>query len=649
MKIHKLVLQNIKSFRDETVVEFRKGINVLIGPNNAGKSNLMDIINICLSHYFIYPWRLVSSTLPSGLERHHFQQKRDLFHPIQQFLEKNLEIEDQDQKITICFEVMKEDLKNLEIIKNHKEKLAEFENQEYGSNHLNKIEISDDGFQKRENIYVEYQIHNLAEPKINMEDAFSKVFLKYLNYHEMISILIENYNKKASIEAENIKQLFPLALYFSPYRNPVIKNLLASIAGQNGFDIKERYKKNISKDISSILEYANFYFASKLRNYDDNKEQFNKDEEVKFVQNYIKKLGYEDFGVIPINKQKNIYKITLTKDHVDIDITKASSGEKEILNLLLGIFAFNIKGGIVIIDEPDLHLHPRWQRLLLELFYGLSKKAKIQFFIATHSPRFITTDSIKDTIRVFKEKNTSRAFVPKNKEIEKSDIKDIFQIVNILNNEKIFFADKVILVEGVVDRIIYESILKNLQKIKRNSEVIEVVEVYGKENFEKFNQFLKTWKIRSYIFADFDYLDIKGSDDIKKLFGESYDKMKKALDNPTSKDAKSLLISLNKIIAKKKEEISEEDLQDLGELFNYIKKRHVSLKEDIKGKDKKKVESYIESLYQKNIFILKNGEIEDYFGGGHFDIKRAINITIDLNKNKIPEEIRTNFIAVLNR
>jgi len=55
MKIHKLVLQNIKNFRDETVVEFRKDINVLIDPNTGKKSNLIDIINICLSHYFIYP------------------------------------------------------------------------------------------------------------------------------------------------------------------------------------------------------------------------------------------------------------------------------------------------------------------------------------------------------------------------------------------------------------------------------------------------------------------------------------------------------------------------------------------------------------------------------------------------------------------
>ena len=55
MKIQKLVLQNIKSFRDEVSIEFKEGVNIFIGPNAGGKSNLMDILNISLCYYFIYP------------------------------------------------------------------------------------------------------------------------------------------------------------------------------------------------------------------------------------------------------------------------------------------------------------------------------------------------------------------------------------------------------------------------------------------------------------------------------------------------------------------------------------------------------------------------------------------------------------------
>lgn len=648
MKIQKLVLQNVKSFRDEVSIEFKNGLNVFIGPNTGGKSNLMDILNISLCFYFIYPWRLTSETLSSGLIRDTIQEKRNLFNPIQQFLDKNLEIENHDQKITIRFEVTDEDLKNLEIIKSNRDKLVEFEKKEYGRENLNNFVISDNDFQQYKKSIIEYQINNYSMPNAVNQEAISKLFLQYLNYFELFSILIEEYNRKTSSDEEKIVELFPLTLYFSPYRTPAIQNLRISIAGQDRFTLIENYKKNTSKDTSSVLEYANFYFALKLRNYDDKPEIFKQDGEVKFIQKYIKKLGYTNFGVVPIDKQRNIYEITLKKGQKDIEITRASSGEKEILNLLLGIFAFNVKGGIVIIDEPELHLHPRWQRLMLDLFYDLSGERKIQFFIVTHSPQFITTNTLKNTFRVYKENDASSVFIPKSEDMEKSDIKDIFQIVNALNNEKIFFADKVILVEGVVDRIIYERVLKILQKTKGNSEVIEIVEVHGKENFKKFKVFLETWKIKSYIFADLDYSATIGNSDIKSLFSDDYSKMKKSLDDKNSKDATALLESLSKIIIKSKEELIDEDIQNIKELFDYLKNRHIYLRDNIENGDKKEIEDYIDNQYQNNIFILKNGKIEDYFDGGHFDITKAIETAQGITQDNIPEEFKSNFSNIFD-
>lgn len=645
MRIQKLALQNVKSFRDEISIEFKKGLNVFIGPNAGGKSNLMDVLNVSLGHYFIHMWVLRPRTAPGGLIEYHLDRINP-FHPVKQFLDKNLEIENQEQKITVCFEVTDQDLKNLEIIRDNKDKLVEFEGREYGSSSLGNLVFLQHAFLQNKKSNVEYQINEYSGPTSD-QDAFSKGFLQYLNYFELISILIEEYNK-ASSEEEKIAKLFPLTLYFSPYRNPTIQNLRVSIAGQDEASLIEAYKKTTSKDISSILQFANFYFALKLRNYDDNLEEFSRDKEIEFIQKYIKKLGYTNFEVVPIDKRRNVYEVTLKKGRKDIKITQASSGEKEIMSLLLGLFALNVKGGVVIIDEPDLHLHPRWQRLLLELLNDLSKERKIQFFVVTHSPQFITTKSINNTFRVYEENETSRIFIPKPEDMQKSDIKDIFQIVNVLNNEKIFFADKVILVEGVVDRIIYEKVLRILQKTEDNSEVIEIVEVYGGENFEKFKLFLETWKIKSYIFTDFDYLATTGSEDIKILFNVDYGKMKKSLGDKNSKDVKALLGSLNKIINKKKEELVEEDFKNIEQLFNYIKSRHISLKENITLEDKNKIEGYIEDQYRNNIFILKNGEIEDYFSGGHFDIKKAIETAQSITQDNIPKEIKANFTKIFN-
>ena len=44
MYIKKLIIKNYKSIKDETFV-FNKGINVLVGKNNAGKSNIVLALN----------------------------------------------------------------------------------------------------------------------------------------------------------------------------------------------------------------------------------------------------------------------------------------------------------------------------------------------------------------------------------------------------------------------------------------------------------------------------------------------------------------------------------------------------------------------------------------------------------------------------
>jgi len=53
---------------------------------------------------------------------------------------------------------------------------------------------------------------------------------------------------------------------------------------------------------------------------------------------------------------------------------KFSSGEREIVHFLLAMFALNVKDGVILVDEPELHLHPRWQRIFLGLFRDLRQR-----------------------------------------------------------------------------------------------------------------------------------------------------------------------------------------------------------------------------------------------------------------------------------
>ena len=513
MNIKNLTIKNIKSFGEEVNIDFQDNLNIFIGPNAGGKSNLMDILNIVFLYFFIYPWRMFSEvdSETGYITRQYFQNRRDqIFNPINRFLDKHNKRLNEDQEIKIVFKPELEDIKNIETLLENSEKLTVFEDRNYTSSYVKTFidSLKDFDIKELKDKTLEYVIKNYA---LDPKSIDQKIFLGYLNGFDLYSLLISEYNNTVG-DGEKIQQLFPPIIYFSPYRIPSTRNLIINISGTNYFDLVEKYKKSDSKNISSTFEVATYYFASKFLYAKDDDGIFEQDEEVKFVKEYLKKLGYRNFTFRlanqPQSREKNIYEAILTKDNGErIEILKASSGEKEIFNLLLGIFAFNIKNGVIIIDEPDLHLHPKWQHLLLELFFDLSIKRGIQFFLVTHSPHFITEKSIKTVLRVYARDGESKVIsLPTLEESEK----DLFQIINVFNNTKIFFADKVILVEGDIDLIIYDSILRKLQAEKHDTQVIETLDVMGSGNFSKFKKFLDAWLIVSYRIADGGYQSENG-------------------------------------------------------------------------------------------------------------------------------------------
>lgn len=61
---------------------------------------------------------------------------------------------------------------------------------------------------------------------------------------------------------------------------------------------------------------------------------------------------------------------------------KLSAGEKQMLSFLC--YCMFAENSIIFIDEPELSLHPDWQRLLIPTLLEIAPTN--QFFIATHSP-----------------------------------------------------------------------------------------------------------------------------------------------------------------------------------------------------------------------------------------------------------------------
>lgn len=75
-----------------------------------------------------------------------------------------------------------------------------------------------------------------------------------------------------------------------------------------------------------------------------------------------------------------------------VESDKLSAGEKQMLSFLCYNTFSN--GQIIFIDEPELSLHPDWQRILIPTL--LNQKNRNQFIIATHSPFIYTKYADKE-------------------------------------------------------------------------------------------------------------------------------------------------------------------------------------------------------------------------------------------------------------
>jgi energy-coupling factor transporter ATP-binding protein EcfA2 len=67
-----------------------------------------------------------------------------------------------------------------------------------------------------------------------------------------------------------------------------------------------------------------------------------------------------------------------------------SSGERQILLLLLNTVLARQSTRLFLIDEPELSLNVKWQRQLMNALLSLTEGASVQFIVATHSIEVIT-------------------------------------------------------------------------------------------------------------------------------------------------------------------------------------------------------------------------------------------------------------------
>lgn len=158
------------------------------------------------------------------------------------------------------------------------------------------------------------------------------------------------------------------------------------------FNLLALYKKRFLNKIDSyIITDIPFYIQMKIintANKESEKKLGNVRDEIIAEINGIFDILDMDTRLIGMSTETTEILPIFTNSAGDkFDINELSSGEKQLFLRTLAIKMLNPENSIILIDEPELSLHPKWQQRIVDVYRKIGKNNQI--IIATHSPHIL--------------------------------------------------------------------------------------------------------------------------------------------------------------------------------------------------------------------------------------------------------------------
>lgn len=614
MKLVKVGIENVRSFLDREYLDVNSSLSIIVGPNGGGKTNLLDTIVWSLRNFVLQSW----TRRPNATQEQPLRQEFVLNDHFNNFRpERHFSGAGRSQIIDLTLEVTRRDRDNMDrMIADSDTTDAYWRNQP----RVVPVKPNPKGW-----------LSPLPEPgtrfTFRIEDGHLRPFVES---HRIVSEYLAWYDIDANVREE--LGLAPLAfpMLSLPTRRAMSGfSSAVSLPGFNEYDLKRGVDAANSRSEGNLATLATGRLAAKYRNLLSSRpatheQDFYADPNVAALTKALQEVGY-DWRMVEINAQRNEYDVRLSKQGTHFMAGNASSGEKELLTYLFAIYALNVRDALIVIDEPELHLHPRWQVTLLNLFARLAEETGNQFLMATHSPAFISPASVQYVSRVYSDNQRSR--IARLDSDELPEKKHLFSMVNSFNNERIFFTDKVILVEGISDRIFFEALLKHFRPREAFGQPFEVVSVGGKYFFERYCRLLNACKVPWLLVADRDYAADIGPPEIGALFKIDGSSLKTdVIESPKSLDGEQLVSALETAI-------NGSDRTQLEELWTYIQSRRRKIIHPLQLEQERTLNAFIEAKRAEGKFILSRGALESYLPPGHGrkDLDPLISLAADPN------------------
>ena len=359
------------------------GITVIAGENDTGKSTISKSLYAMFNGCYRLEERIINTKLNTIVDEV-FEYLERSYTPryIPDYLrEKYIGKERIVEVLQSKLNLEKENIKKLvnEIVKNINEEKNFFYSEILRRNDVDEIENDSllEGLTKKIN-----KIIQMNDEIINklLEEEFIGEFngqVNNVNSNEssQINMIIKNMNigveiieGKANLKnTEDVKKIYSKIEYID------------SISILDTLNRKSHHSNQLVEDLQSEKK-PNLVNALEI------------EEKIKEIFNKVTKRGIGElvFNKTPLNT-KVFYKSNDTNiESKPLDIRSVSAGLKSFL-IIKTLFEKGIleENGVIILDEPEVHLHPEWQVLFAELIVLIQKEFNMHILLTTHSPYFL--------------------------------------------------------------------------------------------------------------------------------------------------------------------------------------------------------------------------------------------------------------------
>lgn len=241
------------------------------------------------------------------------------------------------------------------------------------------------------------EIEKEMQKEIEYTDCLRNI--KFYNYdYRHNKTENRNYNSKIISKSFEKLKIFPKLIYVPTEINfEEIKKAQTNLKKEYRFiNIVDSYE---IKDIPSYIATR----ISKVANEEENLTMGQVRKKVFAEINGIFEILELDVKLSEISKDENSMPIFTDSSGKKFGINELSSGEKQLFLRTLAIKMLEPENSIIMIDEPELSLHPKWQQKIVDVYRKIGRNNQI--ILATHSPHILGSVEKENIILLEKNEN----------------------------------------------------------------------------------------------------------------------------------------------------------------------------------------------------------------------------------------------------